>query len=980
MRNVHKKISVSFLMVFLISPFVLTAISTQSGYGGSFATSIVEPEHSFLLSKITFESDVPLSEEEFLYLTDLKTGNFVTKKKIDRAYKQLTLKRRFLAIDINWSDYDTGKHLHFKFFGNWIVQKLDFNGIMFGKQKYTALYTQQPGDTFDSAVHEESIKAIKNALRNEGYFNCKVRDELIYSKKRKSIDIKITASRKKCFHITDINFELMGTEHLQNKENKENKALEKNIASLNNLLHEKYKKPLLNTYYTKKKIDKQIKKIRDLFKRQGFFNSRITMARTIDHNNTTVKLVIKIQLGKRKIIKFEGNTLFTEETIKSEFLGEDQPDWLFSPDIITEQILHEYYKKGFWHTSINYKKYGSVGFLFRIKEGSPVIINGVEVTQASTGLPESTTFFWDELLKHRTFDQAILETCITKLKNFYLSHGFWDFRIIEQRFMRNKKTGLYTIRLTIAKGKQRFWGGFEIERFKELETEAFFKKYSLLNTEQLAPFDIHWLQEQRVFLMSHFQKNGYWYVDVQPELLIFPVESPNKPAAIKIVVRWKVTLGKRVKFGKVVVRGNTKLPFKRIVKELRFKKGDTWSRDKLDLTRKKLKRLDLFKSIQLQPHQLASRKSQKPVILTLIDDDPVEVRLRAGYFLTSKNFMFKQQSTPKVGASVVMKNPTNRADKLALNVDWTRFDKTLTFAYQQPSPFNLTSAMGQIKGFANKYVQPMQIDLCGSAYEAAQYGFLFGLSDEYKEDYHWAFNIGNEWFKTTRVRGNLKLDPALINKSVPYFFVEPTLIIDKLDDRVNTKKGTLGFYSLKTMLPENRLGEATARLMLDQSAFYPVYNDIVLAARIRFGYYFKRKFNHIMPSERFYLGGPYSVRGYEKDALPPLGKSIKIENCQEKVIYTIQGGSSMINGNLELRFPLYKSFGMVLFQDIGILSQTGLAGFKGPWFPTSGFGLRYKTPIGAFRFDIGWKWKDHKSRESSRDCSYAWYLTLGEAF
>src|SRR5579862_1460096 len=113
MRNVHKKISVSFLMVFLISPFVLTAISTQSGYGGTFATSIVEPEHSFLLSKITFESDVPLSEEEFLYLTDLKTGTFVTKKKIDRAYKQLTLKRRFTAIDIDWSDYDTGKHLHF---------------------------------------------------------------------------------------------------------------------------------------------------------------------------------------------------------------------------------------------------------------------------------------------------------------------------------------------------------------------------------------------------------------------------------------------------------------------------------------------------------------------------------------------------------------------------------------------------------------------------------------------------------------------------------------------------------------------------------------------------------------------------------------------------------------------------------------------------------------------------------------------------
>jgi len=977
--------SISLIPLDYLTAFSTQTFSTQSGYGGSFAELNHEQESSFLLSKITFESDVPLSEQEFFYLTGLKASSFITKKKIDLAYKQLMIKRRFTAIDIDCSDYDTGKHIHFKLLGNWIVDKLSFSGITFGKQKYTALYAQHPGDTFDSTVHEESIKAIKKELRNEGYFDCTVVDELLYSKKSKSITINIKVKRKKSFRITDVNFELIGTEIAPKQKERlpfvatsstseSVVGLTKNIEYLTHLLSSKYKKPLLDIQYTKKKINKQIAKIRELLKRQGFFNSRIIMSRTIDHRVKTVALVIKIYLGKRKIIKFEGNTLFTEDTIKKEFLGEDQPDWLFSPDIITEQILHEYYKKGFWHTSMNYKKYGSVGFLFKIKEGSPVIINSVEVTEAKTGLPEAATFFWDELLKHRTFDQEILETCMGKLKNFYLSHGFWDFKIIEQRFMRNKKTGMYTIQLSISKEKQRFWGGFEVEGFKELETAEFFKKYTLQTTE-LVPFNSNWLQEQRVFLMSHFQKKGYWYVDVQPELLIFPVEHIDKPNAIKIVVRWKIHLGKRVKFGKVIVRGNTKLSFKRIMKELKFKKGDVWSREKLDLTRKKLKRLDLFKSIQLQPHQLASRKSHKPVILTLIDDDPVELRLRAGYFLTSKNFLFKRQSTPKFGASLVVKNPTNRADKLSVNADWTRFDKNLNFAYQQPSPFDFTSAMGQFKGFANKYVQPVQVGESGSAYEATQYGFLFGLSDEYKQDYHWGLNIGNEWLRTTRVRGNLNLDPAYINKTLPYFFIEPTLIIDKLDDRVNTKKGTLGFYSLKTMFPENK-GDISARLMIDQSAFYPVYNDVILAARIRFGHIFRRRFDHIMPSERFYLGGPYSVRGYEKDALPPLGKSIKIEDGKPKTIYTIQGGSSMINGNLELRFPLYKSLGMVLFQDVGALSQSGLPGFKGTWFPSSGFGLRYKTPIGAFRFDIGWKWKTKLPGESS----YTWYLTLGEAF
>ena len=43
----------------------------------------------------------------------------------------------------------------------------------------------------------------------------------------------------------------------------------------------------------------------------------------------------------------------------------------------------------------------------------------------------------------------------------------------------------------------------------------------------------------------------------------------------------------------------------------------------------------------------------------------------------------------------------------------------------------------------------------------------------------------------------------------------------------------------------------------------------------------------------------------------------------------------------------------------------------------SGFGLRYDTPIGPLRFDVGFKWnriyKDFETR-----C--VWYLTIGHAF
>jgi outer membrane translocation and assembly module TamA len=83
----------------------------------------------------------------------------------------------------------------------------------------------------------------------------------------------------------------------------------------------------------------------------------------------------------------------------------------------------------------------------------------------------------------------------------------------------------------------------------------------------------------------------------------------------------------------------------------------------------------------------------------------------------------------------------------------------------------------------------------------------------------------------------------------------------------------------------------------------------------------------------------------------------------------------MANVNLELRVPIYKNFYGAIFQDLGALSQTGLGGFK-MWFPTSGLGVRYKTPIGSVRFDIGWKWK----KRMPGDCSYGWHLVFGESF
>ncbi len=122
------------------------------------------------------------------------------------------------------------------------------------------------------------------------------------------------------------------------------------------------------------------------------------------------------------------------------------------------------------------------------------------------------------------------------------------------------------------------------------------------------------------------------------------------------------------------------------------------------------------------------------------------------------------------------------------------------------------------------------------------------------------------------------------------------------------------------------------------------------------------------------MGGEHSLRSYWADFAPPLGSFINDDGSR---VFVPQGGRSMVNASFEVRFPIYRDFGGVVFQDLGVLAQNEFAELKGgKLLAATGFGFRYLTPIGPVRFDIGFKWH----RQSLEESRFAWFLTLGESF
>jgi outer membrane protein assembly factor BamA len=97
-------------------------------------------------------------------------------------------------------------------------------------------------------------------------------------------------------------------------------------------------------------------------------------------------------------------------------------------------------------------------------------------------------------------------------------------------------------------------------------------------------------------------------------------------------------------------------------------------------------------------------------------------------------------------------------------------------------------------------------------------------------------------------------------------------------------------------------------------------------------------------SKRYFLGGATSIRGWGRFEVSPLsGFGLPI------------GGLSMFEGTTEIRKPLWGKFGGVGFVDFGKVSNDS-AGFAGSSIvAAAGPGLRYLTPIGPARVDLGYQ-------------------------
>lgn len=920
-----------------------------------------------IIQSITYDSDVQLAESEFNYLMDVKAGNPSTGQSIKKGIANLYKKNKYETIALTINQDSKGLIAHLTLTGLWTFKKLALSGMLINKEYYRQYYTLESGEPFDRNKHDCAIAKIKEMFGQEGYFDALVQDSLSYDYAAKQVSVAIALKKNSRFDINHLHITLQG----------DGVVAQGNKHEVHTLCNKHFVKRLCASSYSKLLITKETRTLSRLLAQNGYGNVDIELKEAIDHSKKVANLNFILTVHHKKKCKFTGNKIFNDEQLFDAVSQFGQSISLLPASLIAQEIMQMYHKKGFWRAQVVSREESECNE-FVIDEGPQAIVPEVILKNIlNADAAKLIQDFFSDFIALPFYDAQILKQSLENMYEWYLKKGFWEIKAIKQEFILiDQATHTYKLIITLDEGSCSYLTSIAIEVNKDIGKHDALAQLEKQNLH--IPFNTQLVDDQRRILIDYFKKIGYRNADIKPEI---------KKDGNAIHLQWKIILGQsNITFGKTIIVGNTKIPFEYIQRELCYKEGDPWSNDALKNTFLRLKAWDVFQDIHLFPDKVSLQEKEKAVILKLQEDDPYELRLRGGIELQQvAQFYIPSGLTYKLGGSFILKSPFHRGDMLRIDADFARVYRELALKYQLPWLFN-QPIKTELMIYSNKYLQPGFVGGEKSIYDAVAQGMQAGFNRTFNH-VDCGLNLGFEWLKTSipdrsstminyidSISRAINFDPRLLNRSVPYFQIEPTAMIDFLNQKISPTNGSFTLLSLKGMVPltHAELDAYFVKALMEQSFFFPL-KSWVIATRIRAGHIFFKDFKNVMPMERFYLGGANSLRSYDTDFAPPLG--FFLDECGKKQ-YVPQGGQSMLNLNLELRFPLYKSLGGVVFQDVGALSNTKFADFKAQnLLLGTGFGLRVATPVGPLRFDIGWKWaKEPEAR------SFAWFLTFGQAF
>jgi outer membrane protein insertion porin family len=210
---------------------------------------------------------------------------------------------------------------------------------------------------------------------------------------------------------------------------------------------------------------------------------------------------------------------------------------------------------------------------------------------------------------------------------------------------------------------------------------------------------------------------------------------------------------------------------------------------------------------------------------------------------------------------------------------------------------------------------------------------------------------------------------------------------DTRDNPMDEHRGVLD--TIEYDLNSSKLGSNVDFSKLTaQAAYYKqAFHNVVWAESVRIGQAVPFNNSFVPLSEEFFTGGGNSLRGIPLDSAGPQRAIYICPNGTSTCGTTIPfptGGNDMLIVNSEARVPLSwlrKGLGYVLFYDGGnVLPSFGWSNLSSLYSNNVGVGLRYATPVGPIRFDLGKDLNPIPNTNPAQSYGLQYFIGIGQAF
>lgn len=604
-------------------------------------------------------------------------------------------------------------------------------------------------------------------------------------------------------------------------------------------------------------------------------------------------------------------------------------------------------------------------------------------SQLLSHIPIKKTHFWT----HGAYSAKLLQTSVDNIEALYRNAGYEEVKVTPQVVDHEWRL---EISFHVNEGQRTLVAKVNLTGNKNISAGALAGKRGF-RLHSGSPFSPGKMASDRNQITAAYLDHGYLNAEVKAVLR----RDPGNPYRVNIA--YEVTENQKVRIRDVLYEGQEHTRLSLLRKATDLTAETPLSEKSLLQSETRLYDLDIFDWASVTPRQPVADQTQEDALVKVHEAKRTEIIYGFGFEVEHRggnipagsvavpglppvsignHQVAPSQATyasPRGSIEILRHNMRGMAETASLSLLASRLDQRALASYADPH-----------------FRQTQWDALTSFSFERTSENPLYAasLADA-------SFQLTRVLRKKTNTQLQLRYDfnhtslsqllvPSLVlpqDRDVRLATVSAAFIRDTRDKPLDAHKGsytTINFGVTPTAFGSS----ANFNRLFAQYAFYQPVHGIIWANSIRLGFDKAFAGSFVPTSQLFFAGGGTTLRGFPIDEAGPqrivpfcnvlLGDS----GCVNVTVPV--GGRQLFILNSELRFPLkiMPNLGGVFFYDGGnVYSAINFNQFVNNYSNTIGVGLRYSTPIGPIRLDIGRNLNPLPGIGATQ-----YFITLGQAF